>query len=203
MPTLNGFTYQYIEKNPGGHTLLLLHGTGGDENDLLDLGAELDPQANLLSPRGEILENGMPRSFRRLAPGVFDEADIVFRTDELAEFIEAAGALYQIDRSRMTAVGYSNGANIAASLFLLRPEALDRAILLRPMLPLTPEMLPDLSGKKLLVLAGKYDELMPAESTTALTQMLQKSGAQVELVWQDTGHALISTDVRLAQDWLK
>src|SRR4029077_1658625 len=126
-------------------TLLLLHGTGGNERDLIPLGRELDPNASLLSPRGKVLENGMPRFFRRLAEGVFDLEDLKERTHELADFVVSAAAHYKIDIKNITAVGYSNGANIAASMLLLRPEILPAAVLFRAMVPLTPKTQPNLS----------------------------------------------------------
>src|ERR1700736_7069237 len=139
------FIHEFV---PGGseRTLLLLHGTGGNERDLIPLGRELDPSASLLSPRGKVLENGMPRFFRRLAEGVFDLEDLKKRTHELADFVIAAAQFYKIDMKNIVAVGYSNGANIAASMLLLRPEVLSAAILFRAMVPLVPETQPNLSS---------------------------------------------------------
>ena len=148
-----GFIHRFIPATqPGKPPLLLLHGTGGNENDLLPLGAQLSPGAALLSPRGKVLENGMPRFFRRLAEGVFDLADLKVRTAELTDFIAAARKAYGLDAP--VAVGFSNGANIAASLLLTRPQALRGAVLLRAMLPFEPEPLPDLAGKPVLLLSG-------------------------------------------------
>ena len=135
------FIHEFVA-GKSNRTLLLLHGTGGNERDLIPLGRELDPNAALLSPRGKILENGMPRFFRRLAEGVFDLEDLKKRTHELADFVVAAADRYKIDIHNIVAVGYSNGANIAASMLLLRPEILSAAILFRAMLPLVPDQQP-------------------------------------------------------------
>src|ERR1700719_2478432 len=132
------FIHEFVPGN-SDRTLLLLHGTGGNERDLIPLGQELDPNASLLSPRGKVLENGMPRFFRRLAEGVFDLEDLKKRTQELADFVVSAAEHYKIDNKQIVAVGYSNGANIAASMLLLRPEVLPAAILFRAMVPLIPE----------------------------------------------------------------
>src|SRR5260370_6129170 len=150
------FVHQFV---PGSssRTLLLLHGTGGNENDLISLGRALDSDANLLSPRGKVLENGMPRFFRRLAEGIFDEEDLIRRTHELADFIEQASTKYGLNRQNLLAVGYSNGANIAGSLLLLRAGTLAGAVLLRPMVPIVPEPLPDLKGVPGLVVCGPFD----------------------------------------------
>src|SRR5689334_15480729 len=143
-------------------TLLLLHGTGGNERDLIPLGRELDPDAALLSPRGKILENGMPRFFRRLAEGVFDLEDLKYRTNELADFVTAAAQHYGFALDNLVAVGYSNGANIGASMLLLRPEIMYTEILFRAMVPLIPAKLPDLSSVRVWIGAGDQDPIVPA-----------------------------------------
>lgn len=183
-------------------TLLLLHGTGGNESDLLQLGRSLAPGANLLSPRGKILENGMPRFFRRLAEGVFDEADLIHRTHELADFVGDAADHYGFSRSSVTAVGYSNGANIAASLMLLRPEILDRAVMLRAMVPLVPEKLPDLSGRGVFLASGIHDPILPLENARRLAAMLRQSDADVDHLEIETGHQLTSGELDTARRWL-
>lgn len=165
-------------------TLLLLHGTGGNERDLLPLGQRLAPDATLLSPRGKVLERGMPRFFRRLSEGVFDIPDLKARTEELAHFVGRAADVYSLDRGRIFAVGYSNGANIAACMLLLRPEVLAGAILLHAMVPLMPETAPDLSGTPVFLTAGRMDPLVPAEETEQLAAMLREYGAEVELHWE-------------------
>ena len=169
-----GFVHRYVP--PEGDdptTLLLLHGTGGNENDLLPLGRMLDERAGILSPRGKVLENGMPRFFRRLAEGVFDHEDLVNRTHELTEFVEQAVEEYDLDPNRLFAVGFSNGANIAASLLLLRPGLLAGAVLLRAMVPFEPETPPDLSGTPVYLAAGQADQMVPPENTERLAQLLQ------------------------------
>lgn len=155
------FTHRFIPgpESPPRRTLLLLHGTGGDENDMVSLGRDLDPAAALLSPRGRILENGMPRFFRRLAEGVFDEEDVIRGAHELADFVVAAAARYEFDPERVTAVGYSNGANIAAAILLLRPELLAGAVLFRAMVPLVPPAVPDLSHARVLFLPASMTRL--------------------------------------------
>lgn len=181
---------------------LLLHGTGGDELDLLSLGRELEPEAALLSPRGKVSENGAPRFFRRFAEGVFDEADIVQRSNELADFIIAAAAHYQFETRHVTAVGYSNGANIAATMMLLRPEVLPAAILFRAMVVLANPPRADLRGKRVLVSAGRVDRIIPLENAQRLAIFLKDAGAEVKLEIQETGHGLVHADLAAAQGWL-
>ncbi|MDQ3814159.1 MAG: alpha/beta hydrolase [Armatimonadota bacterium] len=197
-----GFIHRFISGR-GGLTLLLLHGTGGSESDLIELGRALDPTAALLSPRGKVLENGMPRFFRRLAEGVFDEQDLIRRTHELADFVTAAAQYYGFDPRSVIAGGYSNGANIAGGLLLLRPEALSGAILLRPMVPLVPDTLPDLRETPVFISAGNYDPLVPVSNTERLVSLLGEAGADVTVVFEDAGHGLTSADVEAARDWLE
>lgn len=184
-------------------TLLLLHGTGGDEDSLLTLGKHLMPTANLLSLRGKVLEQGMPRFFRRLAEGVFDQEDLGIRTAELAQFIVAATARYNLDASRLIAVGYSNGANIAGSLLLRQPNLVAGAILLHPMVPFVPEALPDLVGKPIFIGAGRNDPIVPTKNTTQLIEMLQSAGAAVSVYWHQSGHSLTSEEAEAAHKWLQ
>jgi len=199
--TTPDFHHRFI---PGksGRTLLLLHGTGGTEDDLIPLGHSLDPQAALLSPRGKVLENGMPRFFRRLAEGVFDEEDLIRRTNELADFIGLAAQKHGFDRRKLIAVGYSNGANIAGALLLLRPEALGGAALLRPMVPLVPEKLPDLAGKPVLVAAGNRDPIVPAEEAGELIALLRQAGAEVTPAIENAGHGLTEHTVEAIRRWI-
>jgi len=182
--------------------LLLLHGTGGNESDLLPLGRQLAPGSALLSPRGDVSEHGMPRFFRRFAEGVFDLKDVAQRTHALADFIAAASAKYGFDASRLAALGYSNGANIAASLLLLRPEALARTVLLRPMVVLQPATLPDLSGKSILLLSGRHDPIVPVDHPPQLAEMFQRAGAKVDLQWLETGHQLTEADLTHASRFM-
>lgn len=198
------FVHRFVPgKAPDARVLLLLHGTGGDEADLLSLGRELDPSAALLSPRGKVSENGAPRFFRRFAEGVFDEADIVQRSNELADFIIAAVAHYQFETRHVTAVGYSNGANIAATMMLLRPEVLPAAILFRAMVVLANPPPADLGGKRVLMSAGRHDPIIPLENAQRLAALLQNDGGEVTLKIQEASHGLVREDVVLAQAWLE
>lgn len=186
----------------GAPVLLLLHGTGGNEEDLLPLARMLSPEAGVLSPRGKVLERGMPRFFKRLAEGVFDIDDLKQRTCELAEFIEDAAARYSFDTRRLIAAGFSNGANIAASLLLLRPEVLAGAVLFRATVPLTPDTPPSLPRTPVLLSNGRQDPLVSPSETERLASLLRTAGAEVTLAWQDAGHALTSADVAQARDWI-
>jgi predicted esterase len=198
------FVHRFIPaQQPGSPTLLLLHGTGGDENDLLPVGRMLDERAALLSPRGKVLEHGMPRFFRRLAEGVFDHEDLVNRTNDLAEFVEAAIEEYGLGSRALFAVGFSNGANIGASLLLLHSGLLSGAVLLRAMVPFEPQNLPDLSGTPVYLAAGRSDPLIPPESTERLARLLQELGAEVTLDWQPGGHGIGREEIQAARDWLK
>ncbi len=189
--------------DPAAAPLLLLHGTGGNEDDLLPLGRQVAPGSALLSPRGDVNEHGMPRFFRRFAEGVFDLDDVAKRTQALAGFIRAAATEYGFTAARLTALGYSNGANIAASLLLLRPESLDRAVLLRPMVVLEPAQLPDLRGRRVLLLSGRHDPIVPADHPPRLAAMLRSAGADVTLQWLDTGHGLTPADLAHVRDFLR
>jgi len=195
------FIHEFV-RGKSERTLLLLHGTGGNERDLLPIGRELDPDASLLSPRGKILERGMPRFFRRLAEGVFDLEDLQKRTHELADFVVSAGEHYKIDIKKVVAVGYSNGANIAASILLLRPEVLSAAVLFRAMVPLVPETTPSLNSKRIWIGAGSLDPIVPASNTKELVEMLRSAGADVTIRFFQSGHELTPEDVDLAREWL-
>ncbi len=196
------FVHKFL---PGSssRTLLLLHGTGGNERDLIPLGRELDPNAALLSPRGKVLENGMPRFFRRLAEGVFDLEDLKYRTDELADFVAAAGEQYGFTSDNVVAVGYSNGANIAASMLLLRPEILGAAILFRAMVPLIPDTLPNLSSIRVWIGAGDQDPIVLASETKRLAKFLCHTGADVTIRFATAGHGLTNDDLEAARHWLE
>jgi len=197
-----GFIHRF-EPGTSARTLLLLHGTGGNENDLLDLGRAIDPDAAVLSPRGKILENGAPRFFRRLAEGVFDEEDVVRRAHELSEFIKAATETYDIDRSQLVAVGYSNGANIAAAMLLLGVATFSSAILFRPMVPLSSlSSEPNLTGVRALLAAGKFDPIAQPGIVQELVDVLRQHGATVDLRIGLSGHELTPEDVKSAREWL-
>jgi predicted esterase len=183
-------------------TLLLLHGTGGDENDLLPLGKNLMPDAGMLSPRGKVLEQGMPRFFRRLAEGVFDVEDLKRRTSELADFVAEAAEHYKFDARRVVAVGFSNGANVAASLLLSRPGVLSAAVLFRAMVPFVPETPPSAGGASVLLSNGASDPLISPAETERLAGLLRSAGADVTVEVQPAGHQLTERDVTRARLWL-
>jgi predicted esterase len=195
------FIHEFVPST-SNRTLLLLHGTGGNEHDLIPLGREFDPDAALLSPRGKVLENGMPRFFRRLAEGVFDLEDLKYRTNELADFVTAAVQHYGISSGNVVAVGYSNGANIAASMLLLRPEILSAAILFRAMVPLIPDTQPNLSDARVWIGAGMYDPIIPTSEVKRLAEILRTAGADVSTRYFQAGHELTPADVEAAKDWL-
>ena len=183
-------------------TFVLLHGTGGNEEDLIFLGKEIGPNASILSPRGKVLENGMPRFFRRLSEGLFDIEDLKFRTHELADFIQKCSLHYKFDLNQTIAVGFSNGANIATSILLLRPEILQGTILFRAMIPLIPNPLPDLSTKKILLAAGLNDPIVSRTETENLFKLFQKTNANIILKWQNSSHNLIQEDLAVARKWI-
>jgi len=199
-----GFVHRF---EPGSDAaqpvLLLLHGTGGDENDLLPLGRALEPGAALLSPRGKVLENGMLRFFRRVAEGVFDQQDLTRRSEELARFIEAAAKTYALGARKLFAVGFSNGANIAASLLLRSSELLAGAVLIRAMVPFVPDRLPVLTGKPILLLSGESDPIVPVSQPEQLAGLFKQAGADVALHWERAGHTLTQGDVAAAREWLR
>ncbi|WP_428911062.1 alpha/beta hydrolase [Niallia sp. Krafla_26] len=188
-------------KNESKPTLLLLHGTGGNELDLLPLAGIIDDEATYLSVRGNVLENGMPRFFRRLAEGVFDEEDLIFRTKELNEFLDEAAEKYEFDRNNVLAIGYSNGANIAASLLFHYQHSLQGAILHHPMVPRRGIELPDLTGKSVFIAAGTNDPICSPEESVELQSLLEKSKAKVELHWGNRGHQLTQEEVNAAATW--
>lgn len=194
--------HRYVAGDAALPTLLLLHGTGGNEDDLLPLGKAVLPGGTLLSPRGAVLEHGQPRFFRRLAEGVFDQDDLRQRTADLAAFVGEASARYSFDPRRVVALGFSNGANIAASLLLSGSRALAGAVLIRPMVPFEPDPLPDLAGVPVLVSAARQDPLVPPPLTERLAELLAASGAAVETVWHPGGHGLVQGDVTAATRFL-
>lgn len=189
--------------DPSRPTLLLLHGTGGNELDLLPLAGRIDDEASVLSVRGNILENGMPRFFRRLAEGVFDEEDLIFRTKELNEFLDEASQKYDFDRNNIIAIGYSNGANIAASLLFHYQNALKGAILHHPMVPRKGIDLPDLSGKSVFIAAGTNDPICSPLESAELQSLLDHANAKVELHWENRGHQLTYEEVEEAAQWYR
>jgi phospholipase/carboxylesterase len=199
------FIHRFVPAQAGtsAPTLLLLHGTGGDESDLLPLGQAVLPGAALLSPRGRVLENGMPRFFRRFGEGRFDEANLKEEALALANFVAAAAKTYAFDPARVVALGFSNGANIAASLLLLHPHVLAGAVLLRPMVPLIPPELPNLADKPVLISAGQHDPIVPAANLLHLANLLQSAGAEVTVKRQPLGHNLAEPDLQASAHWLR
>jgi predicted esterase len=199
-----GFVHRFLpSEDPASRdTLLALHGTGGDENDLISLGQTIAPGAAILSPRGNVLENGAPRFFKRLAEGVFDPHEVRSRAEELARFIEAAIARYALDPERIFALGYSNGANAASTVMLTQPGLVKGAILLRPMFVYEPEKRADLSGSSVFISAGRMDPIVSSRSVERLVELLQSARAKVTLKWQMVGHNLVSSEVSEAAAWL-
>ncbi|MDH5163184.1 alpha/beta hydrolase [Heyndrickxia oleronia] len=190
-------------KDPSRPTLLLLHGTGGNELDLLPVAGRVDDQASVLCVRGNVLENGMPRFFRRLAEGVFDEEDLLFRTKELKDFLDDSAEKYQFKRNNVIAIGYSNGANIAASLLFHYQNALKGAVLHHPMVPRKGIDLPNLSGKSVFIAAGTNDPICSPLESAELQSLLQNANADVELHWENRGHQLTIDEVEAAAQWYK
>jgi predicted esterase len=198
-----GFRHRFVEGESGdGVTLLLLHGTGGDESDLIPLGQALAPGAALLSPRGGVLENGMPRFFRRLAEGVFDQEDLRIQTKNLGQFIKNASRTYNLRADRIIAVGYSNGANIASSLLFTQPRLLAAAVLFRPMVPFVPSKMPDLKTLQVLIAAGNRDTIASRQETGRLVELFKSGGASVTTIWHDGGHELGQDDLGAAKHWM-
>ena len=198
-----GFIHRFVPgSRPGAAPVVLLHGTGGNENDLLPLGQALAPGAPLLSPRGQVLENGMPRFFRRHAEGVFDLDDLRRRASELARFIGEARGRYDLGEAPPIAVGFSNGANIAAALLLLHPGTLSGGVLLRAMVPLVPDPLPLLQDVRVLIAAGRLDPIVSPEQSQALADLLARASADVTMHWSQAGHNLTPDDLQAGSRWL-
>lgn len=181
--------------------LLLLHGTGGTEQDLLPVAKLVDPEASVLSVRGNVSENGMPRFFKRLREGVFDEKDLVFRTEELHQFLDEAAEEYNFDRTQVTAVGYSNGANIAGSLMFHYESPVKNAILLHPMVPIRNVSLPNMDGMPVFIGAGSNDPICSPEETNELEELLTNAGAEVTVHWENMGHSLTENEILKAREW--
>lgn len=197
-----GHRYRFEAGDPDGPVLLVLHGTGGNENDLVPLTKLISPNATIVSPRGNVLENGMPRFFRRLAEGVFDLEDLHRRTAELGVFLTEAASAHGFATDRVTALGFSNGANIAASLMLTDPALLRRGILIRAMVPFEPAATPDMRGASVLVSAGRTDPIIPPGNSERLAELMRAAGATVDLRWQSAGHNLVQGDIDDARRFL-
>ncbi|MBM7840236.1 phospholipase/carboxylesterase [Alkalihalobacillus xiaoxiensis] len=188
-------------QDENGITFVLLHGTGGNERDLLPIAQMIDPSANVLGVRGNVLENGMPRFFRRLAEGVFDKEDLKNRTDELDQFLKEAAKEYGFNGDKMVAIGYSNGANIAANLLYEHGSVLNGAMLFHAMVPQEKSALPALNETAVFVGAGKQDQMIPAQETETLVADLKQAGATVEAFWTDGGHQLVREEIDAAKQW--
>ena len=199
-----GFIHRFVpaEDSGSGETLIVLHGTGGDENDLIGIGRAAAPGAAVVSPRGNVLENGAPRFFRRLAEGVFDPKEVRSRAEELARFIRAAVITYRLDPARVFALGYSNGANVASTVMFVEPGILQGAILFRPMLVYEPTEKNDLSGSAVFISAGRMDPIVPTASVERLVELFESAHSEVTLKWQLVGHNLVPSEVSEAADWL-
>lgn len=195
-----GFVHAFEPGDADRAPLLLLHGTGGDERDLLPLGRSLAPGATLISPRGKVLEGAMPRFFRRLAEGVFDEDDLKLRTDELAAFVAQIRGGHGLEAP--IALGFSNGANIAASLLLRHPGVLGGAVLIRAMPPYAEPPTADLAGTPVLLLNGAFDPVVPEATAKRLAADLESAGAQLTRHVLPAGHALSQADLGIAGGWL-
>lgn len=198
---INGFKYIYID-NESDHTLMLLHGTGGDENDLVPFAQEVAPKFNLLSPRGRIVEHGMPRFFKRFSEGVLDIENLIEESKELYSFIQETSEKHGFDMGTLTLLGFSNGANMALHLLTSREE-LNFGILIRPMPEAISDELESLKNKKILINSGKFDPLMEPTTGTELKQLLVGRNAKVELNELLAGHGLQMEDVELVRDWLQ
>jgi phospholipase/carboxylesterase len=198
-----GFIHRFLPATDTatGEALIVLHGTGGTEDDLVGIGQAIAPGAAILSPRGNVLEAGAPRFFKRLAEGVFDPREVRSRGEELAHFIRAAVSIYDLDPAHVFALGYSNGANIASTVMFIDPELLQGAVLFRPMVVLELQDQPDLTGSRVLISAGRMDPIVPAKSAERLAELLQQSHAEVTLKWQLAGHNLVPSEVREAAEW--
>jgi phospholipase/carboxylesterase len=199
-----GFIHRFLpaEDKTSAETLIVLHGTGGNEDDLIGIGQAIAPGAAILSPRGKVLENGAPRFFKRLAEGVFDPKEVRSRAEELAGFIRAAISRYALNPERVFAMGYSNGANIASTVMLIDPELLRGAILFRPMLVLETDGRSDLTGRGVFISAGQMDPIVPVKSVVRLVELFEASHADITLKWQQAGHNLLPSEVREAANWL-
>jgi phospholipase/carboxylesterase len=198
-----GFIHRFVpaKDSASSDTLIVLHGTGGDENGLIEIGQAIAPGAAIVSPRGNVLEKGAPRFFKRIAEGVFDPKEVRSRAVELARFIRAAVVAYRLDSTRVFALGYSNGANIASTVMFVEPGILQGAVLFRPMLVYEPTETPDLSGSAVFISAGRMDPIVPAASVERLVELFDSARSEVTLKWQLAGHSLVPGEVREAAEW--
>ncbi len=199
---MSDFIHRF-ERGEGAFTVLALHGTGGTERDLVTLAQSLFPGASVLSPRGRISERGANRFFKRFAEGVFDLEDLHLQTEALADFVAQSSQKHGFDAQSVWALGYSNGANIAASLLLQRPQTLAGAVLLRAMTPFVPDEVPNAHCKRVFLASGRFDPIVSTSDVEGLASLLRQSGAEVELRWQDAGHELAREEIEAARVWIQ
>jgi len=190
-----------FHKGTNGKTLFLLHGTGGNEEDLIPIGKHLDPNANILSVRGNVLEYGMPRFFKRLAMGVFDIESLKEETENLYQYLQEASNDYQFDSKNVTVIGYSNGANIALSVIFHYENAFNQAILFHPMIPIRDLELPSLKEMKIFIGAGTNDQMVSQNETYELLRLLENQNAHVKVCWTNQGHQLNKDEILEAKIW--
>ncbi len=190
-----------FEKGTNGKTLVLLHGTGGTEKDLLAIGKKIDPNANLLSIRGNVSEYGMARYFKRKSIGVFDEDSLIDEAENLKDFLIEESKIYQFDAKKMTVIGYSNGANMASAITFLHGKVFEHMILFHPMVPIRGIKIPDLKRMQIFIGAGENDQMMPEHEVHELTQIYQGANAEVEVFWTTYGHQLSKEELDAAKRW--
>ena len=198
---MDSYSFAEVAAPAGAPLFLLLHGTGGNAHDLIDLGRDLLPGAHLIAPRGDVSENGALRFFRRTGEGVYDMADLARATTKLGDFIATQRA--RLGAASVTALGYSNGANILASVLFATPALVDRAVLMHPLIPFTPPPQPGLANRPVLITAGRRDPIGPAAVTQRLADYLADQGATVSLVWHEGGHELRPQEITAAADFLR
>lgn len=199
---MSELAYRFVPGADTGPVLVVLHGTGGTPDDLLPLARELWPDAPVLAPAGPVSEHGMGRWFRRLAEGVFDTEDVIARAGQLADFLRVARVRHELGDRPLVAVGFSNGANIAAAVALLHPDVLTRVVLFNAMLPVPDPPRLDLTGTRVLLVNGRRDPMAPVDSARRLVALLREGSADVREHWHPGGHQLTLDGVAAAKGWL-
>jgi phospholipase/carboxylesterase len=195
--------YHYAERKgaPGGPLFLTFHGTGGDEHQFTGFGAQLLPDATIVSPRGDVSEHGAARFFKRTGEGVYDMADLAMRTEKMRRFVSRLKA--ERSPSRVVGLGYSNGANILASVLFEQAGLFDDAVLLHPLIPFEPSENPGLKGTRILIAAGRNDPICPAPLTERLGDYFRRQGADLRLAWHDGGHGIERSEVMAVEGFLQ